>query len=60
MLRDARRAFTLVELMVVMGLISMLVSLMFPVLGKMRLAARSTVCTANLRTIGQAWTMYVS
>src|SRR5688500_12152647 len=60
MLRGTRRAFTLVELMVVMGLISMLVSLMFPVLGKMRVAARSTVCTSNLRPVGQAWTMYLS
>ena len=55
-----RRAFTVVELMVVIGLISMLASLMLPVLGKMRKAARSAVCTSNLRAMGQAWTMYTA
>jgi prepilin-type processing-associated H-X9-DG protein len=59
-LRAPRRAFTLVELMVVFGLISMLVALMLPVLGKMRAAAQSTVCASNLRVIGQAWTMYIT
>jgi prepilin-type N-terminal cleavage/methylation domain-containing protein/prepilin-type processing-associated H-X9-DG protein len=60
MQRRLRRAFTFVELMVVIGLISMLASLMLPVLGKMRSAARSTVCTSNLRVLGQAWAMYTS
>jgi prepilin-type processing-associated H-X9-DG protein/prepilin-type N-terminal cleavage/methylation domain-containing protein len=53
-------AFTLIELMVVIGLISMLASLMLPVLGKMRAAAQSAVCTSNLRQMGQAWTMYTT
>ena len=60
MQRVPRRAFTLVELMVLIGLVSMLASLMLPVLGKMRAAARSAVCTSNLHAMGQAWTMYTS
>jgi prepilin-type N-terminal cleavage/methylation domain-containing protein/prepilin-type processing-associated H-X9-DG protein len=56
--RRLQRGFTLVELMVVVGLVSMLVSLMLPVLGKMRAAAQATVCTSNLRVMGQAWAMY--
>lgn len=60
MMRPARRAFTLVELTVVIGLVSMLVSLLLPVVGKMRAAAQATVCSANLRMMGQAWTMYTT
>jgi prepilin-type N-terminal cleavage/methylation domain-containing protein/prepilin-type processing-associated H-X9-DG protein len=60
MQRLSRRAFTLIELMVVVGLVSMLASLMLPVLGKMRNAARAAVCTSNLRVMGQAWTMYTA
>jgi prepilin-type processing-associated H-X9-DG protein/prepilin-type N-terminal cleavage/methylation domain-containing protein len=60
MRRNPPRAFTLVELTVVVGLISMLVALTLPVLGKMRAAAQSTVCASNLRVIGQAWTMYLT
>ena len=60
MQRLSRRAFTLIELLVVVGLASMLASLLLPVLGKMRAAARSTVCTSNLRVLGQAWTMYTA
>lgn len=56
----ARRAFTLVELLVVIGLIATLMSLLFPVAGKMRAAANSTACLSNLRQMGLAWTMYTS
>jgi prepilin-type N-terminal cleavage/methylation domain-containing protein/prepilin-type processing-associated H-X9-DG protein len=55
-----RRGFTLVELLVVMGLIAMLMSLLFPVAGKMRAAANSTACLSNLRQMGMAWTLYTT
>jgi prepilin-type N-terminal cleavage/methylation domain-containing protein len=58
--RERRSAFTLVELLVVMGLIAMLMSLLFPVAGKMRAAANSTACLSNLRQMGMAWSMYTS
>lgn len=52
--------FTLLELLVVIGLIALLVSLLLPVLAKVRRAANSTVCLSNLRQMGTAWTMYLS
>lgn len=56
----AKTGFTLMELMVVIGLVSVLSSLLLPVLGKARAAARSSVCLSNLRQMGMAWTMYVA
>jgi prepilin-type N-terminal cleavage/methylation domain-containing protein/prepilin-type processing-associated H-X9-DG protein len=56
----ARRGFTLVELMVVIGLIAVLVSLLLPVVDRMRSAARGVACLSNLRQMGVAWTMYTS
>lgn len=56
----AKTGFTLIELMVVIGLISVLSSLLLPVLGKARAAANASVCLSNLRQMGMAWTMYVT
>ena len=55
-----RQAFTLVELLVVIGLIAVLVSLLLPVISKARSAAQSAACLSNLRQMGTAWTMYTS
>jgi prepilin-type N-terminal cleavage/methylation domain-containing protein/prepilin-type processing-associated H-X9-DG protein len=54
------RAFTLVELLVVMGLISIMISLLLPVVGKARAAARSTACLSNVRQLGMAWQLYTA
>jgi len=59
MLRS-KRAFTLVELLVVIGIIALLISILLPVVGKVRRQADSTKCAANLHGMGQAWNMYVS
>jgi prepilin-type processing-associated H-X9-DG protein len=50
----------MIELMVVMGLISVMLSLLLPVVGKARAAARSTACLSNVRQIGLAWQLYVA
>ena len=55
-----RKGFTLTELMVVVGLIAVMISLLFPALGKAKAAANSTACLSNLRQMGNAWTMYVT
>lgn len=55
-----RRAFTLVELLVVIGIIALLMSILFPVIGRVRKQGDATKCASNLRGMAQAWHMYAS
>jgi prepilin-type processing-associated H-X9-DG protein/prepilin-type N-terminal cleavage/methylation domain-containing protein len=52
-------AFTLVELLVVLGILAALAAVVLPVTGRAREAGRRTVCQSNLRQIGLAIQQYV-
>jgi prepilin-type N-terminal cleavage/methylation domain-containing protein len=53
-----RRAFTIVELLVVIGIITILAGVLLPVLSKVRGQSNRVACRAHLRDLGASMAMY--
>lgn len=57
---SAKSAFTLVELLVVIGIIALLISILLPTLSKAQAMGRKTKCLSTLKQLGTANQMYLS
>lgn len=58
--RKSRNAFSLIELIVVVGIIGLLIALLLPALNKARGQAKCVVCQSNLRQIGNNLLIYAN
>lgn len=56
----ARQAFTLVELLVVISIITLLIAVLLPALGAARAAARTVTCLSQTRQIGIGLVIYMT
>ena len=53
-----RSAFTLIEIIIVLGIIVLLAGLLFPLIGRAREIGKRATCLSNLRSLTQAWIAY--
>ena len=58
--KNAPSAFTLVELLTVMGILGVLITLLIPALARVREAGKKAVCISNLRQVGIAIHSYAA
>ena len=56
--RRHTRAFTMVKLLVVIGIVAVLIAILLPVLGKARAQANRVACLSNIKQLGAAILMY--
>jgi prepilin-type N-terminal cleavage/methylation domain-containing protein/prepilin-type processing-associated H-X9-DG protein len=55
-----KSGFTLIEMLVVIGIIALLAAIMFPVFGRVRENGRRATCSNNMRQLGLAFTQYMT
>lgn len=58
--RASKKGFTLVELLVVIGILALLIALLLPALARVKRQASAIKCSSNLRSLGQAMMTYAS
>lgn len=55
---ETRRAFTLIELLIVIAIIAVLIAILLPALGRMREQGRQVSCASRMRQVAIAWAIY--
>lgn len=60
LIRCRRGAFSLVEILVVLGILGVLLGILIPVISRAQAASRSVSCISNLRNIGHAFHLYAT
>lgn len=55
-----KRAFSLIEVLIVIAVIAVLAGFTYPVMSRSKVAAKRTVCLSNLRNIGTGTLLYVA
>ena len=59
-MKSVCRGFTVVELLVVIGILAVLTSVLLGVVGSAKRCARAAVCMSNLRQLGMAFILYAN
>jgi len=54
------RAFSIIELLVVISIISVAIAMLMPAIGRAKESARRTICSTNLRQFGQGFATYAT
>ena len=57
--KNNNKAFTLIELLIVLSVIAVLMAILLPSVYRIRNSAKNLICQSNLRQIGMAWKMYL-